>query len=433
MRKQTLVALWMALGAFALVDPAHAVMKLVALQGDPSPAPANPPYGRFRVPAVADAPAQRIAAYSPTKGSDPCIWSLDPDLGPDGVVACRNDPSPDGRLFTVLQDPSINSAGETAFATRTTFGNDGVYRGNPPTVVALTNDPGPGGLFQDNHRSASISDAGDVVFLADLTGGAAGDAAIFSCGGGDGDCSPTNPPVTATLTTLVRVGDSLPAPFATYEFCSLTAVRASSFGIAFTAVAQLDCTDTMETPRAGVFRRSTGGVLAVVALVGEATSIGPTTYAGFRGTPAIANVGDVSFQADLVGTPTSALFRCNVATCPAAPATAAVESGELDINNNAIRFFSQPSVSNAGDLVFNARVSGGPAGVSNGVFVWRAASDTVEPIVMKNDPVPSSPGAVFVNLLQGPPAISSGGKIAFKAKIKRPAAPRIRIGLFIEE
>ena len=260
-----------------------------------------------------------------------------------------------------------------------------------------------------------------------------GDAAIFSCGGGDGKCSQTAPAGTATLTTLVRVGDSLPAPFGTYEFCALTAVRASIFGIAFTAVAQQDCTDGLETPRVGVFRRSTVGVLAAVALQGELTSIGATTYAGFRGTPAIANVGDVAFQADIVGTPSAALFRCNVAACPAAPATAAVERGEVDINNNAIRFFSQASVSNAGDLVFNARISNGPEGISNGVYVWRAATDTVEPVVLKNDSVPGSPGAFFVNLLLGPPTISSGGKIAFKAKIKRPAAPRIRIGVFIDE
>ena len=412
---------------------AHAVLKLVALQGDPSPS-AGSPYARFRVPAVADAPAQRVAVYNPTRGGEKCIFSLDPDNDPDGTVACQRNLSPDGRVFSKLQDPSINATGVTAFASRTTFGSDGVYRGSPPTVVALTNDPGPVlGSFQDDHRSASITDVGDVVFLTSLTGGAAGDAAIFRCTGGDGNCSPnTGPPGSGVLSTLARVGDAVPDR-AGREFCSLLAVRGSSFGIAFTATTKLDCTDMLEIPLTGVFRRPTAGVVATIALVGEPTSIGPTTYTGFRGAPAIANIGDVSFQADLAGTPSAALFRCNVATCPAAPATGAVERGEADVSGNAISFFSQPSVSNVGDLVFNARVSGGPAGVSNGVFVWRAATDMIEPVALKNDSVPGIIGAVFRSLLQGPPAISSGGKIAFKAKIKRPASPRNRYGIFIEE
>lgn len=431
MKRQAFVAFCGALGALAAVDSAHAVLKTVVIQGDPSPN-GGAGYRRMKVPAAADAAGERIAFLSPTEGGGNCIFRVDPAGGPGTAVACKREPSPDGRIFGKLQDPSINSAGIPAFASSTTFGNDGVYRGVPTTVVALTNDP-VGPVFIDNPTFASISDAGDVVFVAQLTGGALGDAGVFRCAGGDGNCSPnTAPPGTGTLTTLARVGDAIPDRVGR-EICTLLAARASSYGVAFTATTKLDCADNLEVAATGVFRRAFAGAIVTVALVGEPSGVGPTTWVAFRGRPAIANNGNIAFQASLAGTPSSALFMCDQALCPAASPVDAVQLGQDDGAGNAFRSFSEPSVSNAGDLAFNARLGGGLGGSSNGVYIWRSATDTTPAVAMKNGSVPGLPGAIFTNVLLGPPSMSSLGKVAFKSKIKRPAAPRNRVGIFIEE
>jgi len=431
MKKSSFIASWMALGALLSVDSAHAVLKTVVLQGDPSPN-SGLAYRRMKLPAASDAAGERIAFYSPTDSAGRCIFRVDTAGGPGTLVVCTKTPTPDGRLFLKLQDPSINLSGTPAFASATSFGNDGVYRGIPPTVVALTNDP-VGLVFIDNPSNVSITDGADVVFLAELTGGSAGDAALLRCSGGDGNCSPqTAPPGTGTLTTLVRVGDAVPDR-AGREFCSFLGARASTFGVAFTASTKLDCTDNAETAATGIFRLPFLGAVTTVALVGEASGVGPTTWSNFRGTPSIANNGKIGFQSDLAGTPSAGLFLCDPATCPAASPTVAVEIGQLDGSNNAFRYFSPPSVSDAGDLAFNTRLSGGPAGVTNGLYVWRSATDTFDVIGLKNDPVPGVIGGIFTSFLQGPPSMTSTGRVAFKAKIKRPVAPRNRVGIFIDE
>lgn len=428
------MSFWLALGALVVASAADATLKVVVIQGDSSPNGA--PYRRMRTPVAADFAGERVAFYSPTDGGERCIFVVDPDMGPGTLVACERDGSPDGRLYTKLASPSINAAGVPVFSSRTSFGYDGVYRGVSPAVVALTNDPyGP--QFLDNMSNAIITGAGDVVFLTQLTGGAPGDAALLRCSGGNGSCSPSSVPVgTGTLTTLVRLGDSIPDR-AGREVCSLLGAHASDFGVAFAAITKLDCNDAMEVAAPGVFRRPFAGAIVTVALYGEGSGIGPTTFLNFRGLPAIANNGKIGFQADLAGTPSAALFMCDpAATCPTVPTAlpvAAVENGQLDAGGNAFRTFSAPGISEAGDLAFNTRVIGGPAGVSNGTYIWRAATDTFDNLGMKYDSVPGMPGAVFSDFLQGAPSMTPAGKVAFKARIKRGTAPRNRFGLFIEE
>jgi hypothetical protein len=430
---QTLVALGMAVGALVGVNSAHAVINTVILQGDPSPN-GGAAYRRPREFDVADLAAERAGFICPTSGGDKCIYLVDPNGAPGTgtVVACQKDQSPDNRLYSKFRSLSVNALGIPLFAARTTVGFDGVYRGIVQTVVVLTNDPlGP--QFLDNMSNTVLTDVGDAVFLTELTGGAPGDTAILRCSGGDGNCSPnTVPPGTGTLTTLVRLGDSVPDR-AGREFCSLIGLDASSFGVTFTATTALDCTDAMEVPLTGIFRRPFAGAVATVALVGEASGVGPTTWVNFRGIPTIANGGKIGFEADLAGTPSTALFVCDPATCPAASPTEAIGIGELDGSGNALRTFSAPSISDAGDLVFNTRLTGGPAGSTNGVFIWRSATDTVVPVATRFDAVPGMPGAIFSNLLVGPPRFSPAGKVLFKARIKRPTPPRTRFGLFIDE
>ena len=430
MKTRSWLPLSLAFAAVVSAPPAHAVLQSVAIQGDPSPIPLGN-YRRIRPPEASDAAGARVTFFSPVDGGKNCVFIADPG-GADAAVACERDPTPDGRLYVKLHPPTINASSVPAFAARTSGGFDGVYRGATPTVVALTNDP-LGLQFLDNMTSAFITDAGDVVFLTELTGGTPGDMAIMRCSGGDGNCSPTTaPPGTGTLTTLVRLGDAVPDR-AGREICSITGIRASNFGIAFAAVTKNDCNDGGETPIAGVFRRAFAGAIVTIGLVGEASGVGPTTYTSFRGTPGLSNNGNLTFQGALLGTPSGGLFACDPGLCPAALPVLAVEIGQLDGSGNLFRTFSPPGISDAGDIVFNTRLGGGPVGATNGVYIWRAASDTFDVVAMKNDAVPGVMGGIFNQFLLGPPVITSGGKVAFKARFKRPTPPRSRFGIFIEE
>jgi len=128
---------------------------------------------------------------------------------------------------------------------------------------------------------------------------------------------------------------------------------------------------------------------------------------------------------------TTGVFLCDPATCPAAPANAAVTRGELDDAGNALSTFSNPGVSNLGDVAFSSRVSR-PGFHGSGVYIRHATSD-IETLALTGDPVPPpSPTAVFKRLTD-PPAMSPGGKVTFRGRIKASAAPRNRRGIFLAE
>src|SRR5262245_48995533 len=98
MKKQTLVALWIALGALASGSSAHAVLKRVLIQGDVSPN-GGAAYRRFHPPAAGDAAGERLAFYSGTDGGARCLFRVDTAGGAGTVIRCQKTATPDGRLF----------------------------------------------------------------------------------------------------------------------------------------------------------------------------------------------------------------------------------------------------------------------------------------------------------------------------------------------
>ena len=239
------------------------------------------------------------------------------------------------------------------------------------------------------------------------------------------------------LQTILLVGDAV-TDRPGREFCSFGDLAASSFGVAFRADTKLDCADAGESPVEGVFRKAVAGAVETVALLGDPaepfSSPGGTTYVGFIGSPAIENTGAVAFTGSVTGViATSGLYRCDPGTCPAAPASALLVRGNVDQDGNAFRSFSQPAISSARDVAFLSKMSGGPGGVFNGVYVRRAAG-TVDTIAKTGDPVPnSSPAATFRIIVNRGPAMSPAGKVAFKARIKRFVRPKNREGIFVAE
>src|SRR2546427_832672 len=169
---------------------------------------------------------------------------------------------------------------------------------------------------------------GDVAFEATIAGGAvvstmAGTVVVnqglFRCSGGNGNCSVAHGG-TGTLTTLALVNDAVPDRSGR-TFCSFGKLAASTAGVAFHAITQLDCADITEPPAAGEFRKLLANPIETVALQGEAANPNPSPGGTIYVLPidvAISNSGVVAFlSATVTGSvASSAVYRCTPPACP---------------------------------------------------------------------------------------------------------------------
>jgi hypothetical protein len=425
-----------AVWSFASVAQA-ADLKTVAIRGDASPI-GGLDYKAFQAPEVSDDSTDEVAFFATARNGtiERCIFKVD-DTGAGGPVACKGDPTPNGKQFRDFSNPSMNASGEVAWTAGTTGGN-GIFK-DDPTLVTFIGDTVAGvtGVLKELSM-ARITDASHVVFKSTISGpavvgGVPLDQGIFRCSGGDGNCSSG----TGVLEKLVLKNDSLVDP-PDRKFCSFNALDASNFGIVFRASTQKDdCTaSTQDTSRVGIFRKQFGGAVETIALESRPSNPAPapggTQYREFFGEPAIENSGIVTFRASTKNLfSLEILFLCDPATCPAAPADAPVQQGDDDGNGNTFRSFSSPVLSDAGDMAFQAQTKTPGGGTTSGVYIRRANGD-IDTVALKQlTPVPDLPGATF--LFFGQPAMSSGGDVAFKAKVKATAKPKNREGVFLFE
>jgi hypothetical protein len=430
-----LLVLATAVSAVASPATAQATIDTVAIQDDQSPQPGLF-FKTFKNPAVGDVAGANVGFYATTTRSK-CIFKLNPVLNTGSAVACRGGVSPDARSFTSFADPSMNTAADVAWSARVS-GSSGVYRGDPTTVDLLGDAvPAPGSGLLNQLSMAQIADSGDLAFKSTISGAAMVgpvpvDQGIFRCSGGDGNCSPGG---TGVLTSEVLKADSVPDR-AGRQFCDFSGLDISSYGLAFRASTQLDCSDGGESPLVGIFRMPLFGAIETVALSSETSEPFPvpagTTYSSINSGPTINNSGEVAFGASATGNVgRRALFVCGVGTCPAAPATDAVDTGQTDDGGNVFKSFSAPAISDAGDIAFSAPVRGVPR-VTTGVFVRRASAD-IETVALDEDSVPGLVPAARFTTLPPQPSISSAGRIAFRATVTRSVSPTHRQGIFVDE
>ncbi|HLY36777.1 MAG TPA: hypothetical protein VKU61_01990 [Candidatus Binatia bacterium] len=415
---------------------ASAAIKTVALQGDQTPQPTFF-YRKFTAPAVSDTPGAHVADYALAIGKR-CIYLLDPSGGSNATEACQRDAAPPNGLFRRLNPPSVALTGDVAWIAKVSFGRGGVFRSGP-SPVALVGDavPAPGTGVLAKITSSRITDSGDVAFQSDISGGAvvAGveqNQGLFRCTGGNGNCSTGG---TGTLQTLLLVGDPVPDRTGRH-FCAFLEVTASTFGVAFRATTKLDCSAGAEIALTGVFRIAFAGAAETLGLAGEVsepvTTPGGSVYASFDRPAAIENGGSVAFVASTSGVPaTSAIYRCDSGTCPAAPASAIVLRGDVAAPSESFQLFSQAAISAAKDVAFTARLAGPTA--QYGLFVRRAAGGPPDTIVLNGDSVPDSPSPATFLINVTTPGMSSGGKISFMSRIRRTVSPRSRKGIFVVE
>jgi hypothetical protein len=286
----------------------------------------------------------------------------------------------------------------------------------------------------DKFEPASLANSNAVVFEASITGGPVmggviSNEGLFVCTGGDGNCHNG----TGTLLALVRRGDVVPDR-AGREFCGFFGVSASSFGAAFRASTRLDCSNTGETQRFGIFRKTFGGAIETVALESESSNPVPapggTTYNTVLGIPSINDSGVVAFRATTGGVLSeNGIYRCGGA-CPGGLAELVIAQGQTDGLGNVLRQFSDPAIASDGDVAFSCRGQGA-SGALTGVYIIDSAANAILKIALTGEAVPGVPGNIFKAL--GKPSMSGLGKLAFLARIRGDVKPRNRDGIFIYE
>jgi hypothetical protein len=164
---------------------------------------------------------------------------------------------------------------------------------------------------------------------------------------------------------------------------------------------------------------------------------GGTLYNEF-GLPTMGNDGSVAFNAtvDSVGLEIAlgALFLCDPAVCPAAPAEAAVEQGDTDTDGNTFTQLSAPFLSNNG-MAFQSEVrTPPPATKRQGVYV-RLSDGTVETVVLSKENITVDGLASEFKFVSAASISSDGTKVAFSGKFTRlvPVKPKKGEGIFVDE
>lgn len=450
-----LLAGFVLLFAPRLADAAS--LKAIAVQGEASPV-GGALYVKFakRGPAIGANAGERVVfealAKTPkVKGA----FAVDPDDG-GTVFAQKSGPAPDSLIFKTFQrkfpNPTIDSTGTIALAAKVKQGfGEGIFvrkAGDTSLdTVARTGDPAAGlpvGFLKRFSYSEPIGLVAStaVTFIATISDmpnvdGVDIGQVIYACSGGDLNCHAG----TGTLNRVVAILDTVddrPGQ----KFCKISHLAGSVYGVAFRAEISSDC--LLGTRAAGVFRKGFGvfaGSVQTLALAGEPATFPSSTYDQFRRAIDINNNGVVAFRARtrstlMTGVKTTQ-FICDPATCPGAPAQAAISVGDPLPGGAFVKAMENPRtvISDAKDLAFFAK-SKGPLGGQKGIYI-RHSNGSITVVAEKGVAAPMfdpmDPSATF-SAFNKAVAISDDGRVAFRAKIKRSSGPKkSRQGIFVYE
>ncbi len=339
---------------------------------------------------------------------------LYPGAGAPSVLATVGDTAPGGGEFSNFTDPSINDDGDVAFRGDLVVGEAVLVRpsGGSLTVAARTSDASPsGGVFDVFPEVSDVNAAGDVAFLATVAGGSSG-AFKYSVGGG-------------TVTAIAVVGD---ATGDGRQFCAFSSVDLGDTGRAVLhTTTQVDCNDTAESPRDGIYQEQPGPTFASVAQVGDATPIGGTTYGALLGVPEVNASSVVGFRGRTAGVVNvTGLFDFD----PSGPTTTLLtKTGDAAPGTTGfLRTIAFSHLTDAGRQAFRARISSGTARA--GIFLVGSGSDIV---VLDTSAVPTdlfAAGARYRTIEEDFGVDRSGTHVTFSAKVRDTSQPHSKIGLF---
>ena len=398
------------------------------------------------------------------------------------TVALSGDVAPGTAGLTYLvfsEPPSINSAGQTAFAAITTDGLASIWSegSGALALVARVLDQAPGApdgslfiLFFNSTNAFSrppLNDSGHTTFNATLTGPAIGSRGIWSDESG-------------TLAVVARGDDQAPGTGKGVKFLdSFFWSRSPRFNnagqIAFTAT--LTGPDVVFTNDAGVWAGSTGAV-ALVAREGDpapGTAPGVVFGNGITTEPVLNGAGEVVFTTTLTGPGVDASNNSGLWAGGAGSLGLVVRAGDVAPGAGAnFLGFQDPVLNDLGQTAFKGTLvdftigvcseetgslslvalqgdhaPGTPAGVtfntftplvlnalghtlikalltgsgvnsSNDIGYWSTASGTLALVAREGDPAPGTDAGVVFEVLNSSPTLNGAGHIAFHARVTGP-------------
>ncbi len=338
---------------------------------------------------------------------------LYPGAGAPSVIATAGDVAPGGSEFRKFTDASINDDGDLAFRGDLATG-EGVFvrqSGGGLAAAVRTTDPVPGGGFFGVFPMVSdINADGDVAFLATVAGGASGVYRYTA--------------LTTTITPVAVVGDPTGDG---RQFCAFSSVDLGDSGnVVLHTTTQVDCNDTGEHPRDGVYEQSGGGFVSV-AQIGDATPIGGTTYASILGIPEINASDVVGFRTRTAGVENvTGLFDFD----PSGPTTTLLTATGDSVPGSTgfLRTIAFSHLTDGGRQAFRGRLRSGTARF--GIFLVGGAPDVV---ALNTSPVPTDlfgAGAIYRTIEEDFGVDRSGTKVTFSAKVHDTVVPKSKIGLF---
>jgi hypothetical protein len=384
------------------------------------------------------------------------------------TVARMGQVDPDGAFFINVfrSEVAINSSGDTVFVARPAGSRDKLYlypAVGAPQVVARSAGPAPtGGTFRSQRAffSLSVNDVDDVAFFGGmvagegvfvLDGGVLETAAVRSQASPAGGAFDSFPMVgsidAASRVPFVASVDGGPSGSFVYaastdtlsplvlngtptldgrQVCSIKTVDLGNGSFAaLKASSKVNCADNGEAAKAGVFLVSGAGI-STVALNGDGSPLGGSTFAKFLDTPRINASNDVAFRATTLGTTrTDGIFVWHYAsdtiTTVVRKGDAAPDVGGSISANQSFRF------ADTGDVFLDARLRTTPARF--GVFDYGATDASV---IVKTSAVPTDAfgaGAKFTTLGKTNGTSHDGNEVGIYVRVKDTAPPAQKAGV----
>ncbi len=380
---------------------------------DPAGSVVSGKFGKKRHGGPAINSAGDVVFFATPKGGPRRLY-LYPKVGAPSIVAEQGGAAPGGGTFSRFQQPSINDAGDLAFFGDLASG-EGVFidpAAGPMIAAALTGQAAPsGGVFDTFEGVSRINAAGDVAFLAFVAGGPSG-VFVYDAG-------------TMTISASALVGD---VALDGREICSFVApaVGLGATQTAFQVVTKLACANVLETELVGVYR-DTGLGIDRVALEGDASPVGGTTFDTFLGDPDLNASDQVLFRATIVGTVQSTgLFLFDAG----GPTTISVaRTGDATPVGGSLRAITEPSLTDGSRAGFRANLANDPD--HEGIFLYDGVDEAV---VTRISIVPTGiylPGSIYKKIYEEIGVSRAGNWVTYSASVKQPpGSGGSKVGLF---
>ena len=319
------------------------------------------------------------------------------------VVRKGEDAPDDNGTFSDFASPALNEAGQEAFfgiltgTANGTADNQGIFRGDGATLVQIAREgqdaPDNNGAFASFGNFPSFNNVGQAAFsatLRDTSGGGDEENGIFR---GDG----------VTLVQIARGNQAAPDGQGNFDRFDPNPALNDAGQVAFRGF--LDNTSDTE----GIFRGD-GAALVQVARMGE-DAPGGGTFTTFLA-PSLNDVGQVAFTGGVTTDGTNDLggvFRGDGATL----VQIAREGQDAPDDNGTFSVsFRVPTINDAGQVVFQARLAGTSEGSTDDDGIFRGDGVTLEQLAREGEASPDGNG-VFAGFLD--PAFNDAGQAAFQA------------------